>query len=142
MKKKEADLIFKINFKGKPIFIFLLLEFQSTVDKMMPVRFLRYITELYESLKGRLSAGLFPAVFPVLLYSGDPKWTAQSEISDLIEQTIPEKYLTRFRYYPICENEIPKQALLTIKNAVSAIFYIVHRELYARGARSGDRSAD
>ncbi len=51
--EKESDLIFTIQFKGKTIYIFLLLEFQSTVDKFMPVRFLRYIMELYESYKNK-----------------------------------------------------------------------------------------
>jgi predicted transposase/invertase (TIGR01784 family) len=90
----------------------------------MPVRFLRYITELYESFRGIPKDGKFPAVFPVLLYSGDTKWTAQFEISNVIEKSIPDKYIPAFSYYPILENEIPKKSLEKIKNAVSAIFYI------------------
>ena len=70
-KEKESDLIYTIQFKEKTIYIFLLLEFQSTVDKMMPVRFLRYIMELYESFRKLPENGKFPAVFPLLLYSGD-----------------------------------------------------------------------
>ena len=122
--EKESDLVFTIQFKEQLIYIFLLLEFQSTVDKLMPVRFLRYITELYESLYLTLKGRRFPPVFPVLLYSGDPKWTAEVEISNIIETSIPGKYIPRFRYYPILENRIPKESLIKIKNAVSAIFYI------------------
>lgn len=122
--EKESDLVFSIRFKDKTIYIFLLLEFQSTVDKLMPVRFLRYITELYASLKPFPESGRFPAVFPVLLYTGDPKWTTKTEISDIIEKSVPDKYIPKFSYYPICENEIPKSSLLKIKNAVSAIFYV------------------
>ena len=83
--EKESDLIFTIQFKKKTIYIFLLLEFQSTVDKMMTVRFLRYIMELYESFRKIPETGLFPAVFPVLLYSGDSLWTAKEEVSSLID---------------------------------------------------------
>ena len=122
--EKESDLIFTIQFKKKTIYIFLLLEFQSTVDKMMTVRFLRYIMELYESFRKIPETGLFPAVFPVLLYSGDTLWTAKEEISSLIEKSIPKRYIPMFRYYPIFENKIPKQSLEKIQNAVSAIFYI------------------
>ena len=32
---KESDLIYKVNFKGEEIYIYLLLEFQSTVDRFM-----------------------------------------------------------------------------------------------------------
>ncbi len=122
--EKESDLIFTIHFKGKIIYIFLLLEFQSTVDKLMPIRFLRYIMELYESFRTVPENGMFPAVFPVLLYSGDPKWTAKEEISVLIEKSVPKEYIPKFKYYPIFINEIEKKSLEKIKNAVSALFYI------------------
>jgi predicted transposase/invertase (TIGR01784 family) len=123
-RRKESDLIFSVNFKNTPVYIFLLIEFQSTVDKLMPVRFLRYITELYETFHGKTKSGKLPAVFPVLLYSGDPKWTAKTEIWEIIEKTVPAKYIPVFSYYPVLENEISKESLLKIKNAVSAIFYI------------------
>jgi predicted transposase/invertase (TIGR01784 family) len=90
----------------------------------MPIRFLRYIMELYESFRNIPNEGMFPAVFPLLLYSGDAKWTAKEEINSLIEKSIPEEYIPKFRYYPIFENQIPKKSLTKIKNAVSAIFYI------------------
>lgn len=122
--EKESDLIFSINYKREKIYLFLLIEFQSTVDKMMPIRFLRYITEFYESNRRLLNEGRFPAVFPLLLYSGDPKWTTEYEINRLIKQSIPAKYIPNFQYYAVCENEIPKKSLVRIKNAVSAIFYV------------------
>lgn len=63
--------------KGTPVYIFLLMEFQSTVDRFMALRFLRYICEFYQSLDtGTLKR--LPAVFPLLLYNGDGKWTAES----------------------------------------------------------------
>ena len=123
-RRKESDLIYSVSFENTPVYIFLLIEFQSTVDKMMPVRFLRYITELYETFHGKTESGKLPAVFPVLLYSGNPRWTAETEIRKLIEITVPDKYIPAFSYYPILENEISKESLLKIKNAVSAIFYI------------------
>ena len=122
--EKESDLIYTVKFKEKTLYIFLLLEFQSTVDKLMPVRFLRYIMELYESFGKIPKGGKFPAVFPLLLYSGDAKWTAEEEISVLIEKTLPKGYIPAFKYYPVLENRIPKKSLIKIKNAVSAIFYI------------------
>ncbi|MBN1649271.1 MAG: Rpn family recombination-promoting nuclease/putative transposase [Spirochaetales bacterium] len=120
----ESDLIYSVHFGNSPVYIFLLIEFQSTVDKMMPVRFLRYITELYETFHGKTESGKLPAVFPVLLYSGDPKWTAATEIRSIIEKTIPDKCIPCFSYYPVLENEISKNSLLEIKNVVSAIFYV------------------
>ncbi len=123
-KEKESDLIFSIDYRNNPCCIFLLLEFQSTVDKLMPLRFLRYILEFYETNQSLMIDGSYPPVFPLLLYSGDAKWTAEFEISRLINPVIPLKYIPTFSYYPICENEIPESSLKRIKNAVSAVFFI------------------
>lgn len=121
--ERESDLIYKVKFKGKDIYIFLLLEFQSTVDRFMSLRMLRYITELYEDLVKNQKLKTLPAVFPVMLYNGEKRWTAPEELSNLIENSIPEKYIPRFRYYKIAENEFTKNFLKSIKNVVGALFY-------------------
>jgi len=121
--EKESDLIYKINYRDQEIFIYLLIEFQSTVDRFMALRILRYICEFYEFLVQQKIKKL-PAVFPILLYNGDARWTAQSNIKELVNQVIPEQYIPDFSYYPLLENELSKDTLLKIKNAVSAIFYI------------------
>jgi predicted transposase/invertase (TIGR01784 family) len=123
-KEKESDIIYTVQFKDHTIYIFLLLEFQSSVDKMMPVRFVRYITELYDSYQGKTESGRLPGVFPILLYNGDAEWTAPIQFSDCVENTLPKKYIPQFQYFPILINEIPKKSLERIKNALSAVFYI------------------
>ena len=123
-KEKESDIIYTVQYKNYTLYTFLLLEFQSTVDRMMPVRFVRYITELYESYQGKAATGKLPAVFPILLYNGESKWTAPVKFADCVEKTIPEDYIPQFRYFPILINEIPKATLCRIKNALSAVFYI------------------
>ncbi len=122
-KNKESDMIYKIKFKDDYIYIFLLLEFQSSVDKKMPIRILRYICEFYEELQ--VDTGKkYPAVFPIMLYNGDAKWTAETNIKDVIEDSITSHFIPDFSYYKICENEFSKETLYKIKNAVSAIFLI------------------
>ena len=123
-KEKESDLIYKINFKEKPIYIFLLLEFQSTVDPYMALRFLRYICEFYQSFITDKKVKKLPAVFPLLLYNGEARWTAPQNINELIETSISSKYIPNFKYYKIAENEFSKEFLEHIHNAVSAIFYL------------------
>ncbi|MFP4364485.1 MAG: Rpn family recombination-promoting nuclease/putative transposase [Spirochaetia bacterium] len=123
-KEKESDIIYTIQFKDSIIYIFLLLEFQSTVDKNMSIRFVRCITELYESFQAKTGSGKLPAVFPILLYNGDAKWTAPFRFEERVEQSIPKEFVPHFRYFPILVNELPKESLLTIKNALSAVFYV------------------
>ncbi len=64
-KEKESDIIYTVQYKNHTLYMFLLLEFQSTLDRMMPVRFVRYITELYESYQGKTASGKLPAVLLV-----------------------------------------------------------------------------
>jgi predicted transposase/invertase (TIGR01784 family) len=114
----------KIHFKENEIYIYLLIEFQSTVDQFMAIRINRYLAEFYEFLSHVVTGNEIPAAFPVMLYNGKDKWTACTKIQDLIRSSIPDKYIPHFSYFTIIENEIPKEVLLRIENAVSAIFYI------------------
>jgi len=123
-KQKESDLIYKIKFNGKDVYIFLLIEFQSTVDKMMSFRMLHYLIEFYDHISKNSKDDKLPSVFPLLLYNGTSKWTAPVNIQDLIDIHIPLKYVPNFNYYKLVINELPKRSLVKIRNAVSAIFLI------------------
>ena len=124
-KEKESDLIYSVNYKDRPMFIFLMTEFQSTVDRTMPLRFLRYIAEFYENLdRGSQQKHRLPPVLPILLYTGNARWTAPASFQAMVEQSIPSKYIPHFEYFPILVNEIPAETLYNIKNAVSAVFYL------------------
>lgn len=79
-KKNEADMIWKVNFKGNDLYIYLLIEFQSTVDKFMALRFGSYIFEFYKWLIRQKSTDKLPAVFPILIYNGNRRWTAKENI--------------------------------------------------------------
>lgn len=122
-KEKESDLIYSISFKGTSVYIFLLMEFQSSVDRFMALRFLRYICEFYQSLdKGNMQK--LPAVFPLLLYNGDGRWTAETRFENLIDETIPWQYIPHFEYFKVLENEFSPDVLLQINNVLATVFYI------------------
>ena len=123
--RRESDLIWKLSVAGTPVFLYLLIEFQSAVDRTMPLRFLRYLTEFYESQVDQLGrTGSLPAVFPLLLYNGDERWTASRSVQEMIHPTIPARYIPHLSYYPILINRIPARKLRRIHNAVSAVFYV------------------
>jgi len=42
LERREADLVFKVNLRGQSAYIYILMEFQSTPDKAIPVRMLNY----------------------------------------------------------------------------------------------------
>jgi len=47
--------------------------------------------------------------------------TIPSNIKNLIDQQIPEKYIPAFEYYKIIEKDIPDETLLKLQNLVSII---------------------
>ncbi len=109
--RREADVIWKVSFQGRPIYLFLLIEFQSSVDQWMALRFLRYLAEFYQSLVAEGQTAPLPAVFPLLLYSGEPTWTAPRSVGELIQPEIPDAFIPQLAYYPILVNEIPEATL-------------------------------
>ena len=87
--RREGDLIFRIQDQSQqPVYLYLLLEFQSTPDPWMAVRLQVYVGLLYQQLirdKRLTSQGLLPPVFPLVLYNGDTPWQAATNLSSLIQ---------------------------------------------------------
>ena len=126
--KKEADLIWKLPLKDGPdVYLFLLLEFQSRVDKTMPLRFASYILNFYaDQFKNKKTVSL-PVVFPVLVYNGKQRWNAARRLQDLIDFVDPSlrEYLIRFKYFTIDIGRFGKRSLVKLKrNLVTAVFLL------------------
>ena len=70
-KETESDLIYKVKLKGRDVYLILLLEFQSTVDRFMVLRVLNYLTNFYmDYVDSQEEVDLLPPVFPIVLYNG------------------------------------------------------------------------
>lgn len=141
LKQKESDLIWKIHYQGEEFYIYLLFEFQSSVDHFMALRVLRYLCEFYQNLIESEKLKKLPAVFPMVIYNGDKKWTAPVEFSDLVDKRSEVSYEPRFKYFKMVENEIPAEELMKLKNAVGALFLLETLgpyELRERGEDLGD----
>ncbi len=123
-KETESDLIYKIQFQDREVYIYILIEFQSTVDPFMALRVLNYITNFYmDFLVNNRGVNKLPAVFPIVLYNGAAPWTAPVNLSALIEQNPPlGRFALDFEYFLIAENRYSQEALLNIRNIVSTLF--------------------
>ena len=124
-RSRHADIIYEITAHGQPSYIYLFIEFQSTVDWFMPLRMARYIFEFYDELRRSSKQKFFNPPFAILLYNGDHRWNAPERFSGLLYNTpIPKEYLPEFRYFKLAINEIPKRDLVKLRNSASAVFYI------------------
>jgi predicted transposase/invertase (TIGR01784 family) len=122
---RRADVVYEIKSHGQSAYIYLFLEFQSSVDRFMSMRMARYMFEFYQEVQRLTKAECLKPGFPILIYNGDRKWTAPTNFRDLLyPSAIPDRYLPRFTYFKIAINEIPKRELVRIRNAVAAVFYV------------------
>jgi predicted transposase/invertase (TIGR01784 family) len=123
-RKHESDLIYKVKLKEKTAYIVILIEFQSTVQPFMAVRVLHYMMSFYlDFINQKDRPKKLPPIFPIVLYNGDDKWTAPTEIKDLIENhDLLGDFGIDFKYFKIAENEFSPEKLLKIQNIVSTIF--------------------
>jgi predicted transposase/invertase (TIGR01784 family) len=102
LRERADDLVWRIRCKGKDdwLYIYLLMEFQRRIDSWMALRILAYTSLLYQDLirsgtiKGKKPK--LPTIFPIVIYNGQGKWTAEREVNNLIEQ-VP---LALKRYQP------------------------------------------
>ncbi|MEJ2619420.1 MAG: Rpn family recombination-promoting nuclease/putative transposase [Candidatus Thiodiazotropha sp.] len=116
LERRDGDIIMRIPFlddRRQELYLFLLLEFQSTEDRWMALRFGTYVHLLYEQLvrENRLIDGRLPPVFPLLLYNGDTAWNAATDLKALIQlppNTPLWSYQPGMRYYLIDESRYPE----------------------------------
>ena len=90
----------------------------------MVVRVGHYIYNFYMRLiESKQKLDKLPPVFPIVLYNGLDKWTAPTDIAELIEnnQLLGDFSLT-LKYFKLAENEISVDRLLAVGNAVSTLF--------------------
>lgn len=130
-KNRADDVVWRVRVGGQWVYLYLLIEFQSSVDKYMAVRMLVYLGLLYQDLIRRgevLADGALPPVLPIVLYNGSPRWTAASDIRELIPPVpgLVEQYKPQLKYLLIDENAYSDHELASLKNLVAAVFRIEH----------------
>jgi hypothetical protein len=128
-KNRESDVIWKFRRRdtGAPVYVYVLLEFQSRPDRYMAVRLLTYLGLFYEALitEGRLPpSGLLPQVIPIVVYNGLGVWGPALELSELIERLDPsaEAYVPRLRYKLVHEATFDAAELAKKESPVADLF--------------------
>ncbi len=128
LQDRHDDLIWRVRWQGRDwLYIFILLEFQSTLDSYMAVRLLVYIGLLYQELirgKHLPPSGRLPPVLPLVLYNGRKPWTVPVNIAELIE-SVPgglERYRPQLHYLLLEEARYTETELAPLQNLAAAVF--------------------
>jgi hypothetical protein len=127
--RRFSDIVWSLNWRGSPLYLILLLEFQSRPDRFMALRQLTYLALFYEGLvkSGRVGAGKkLPAALPICLYNGEKAWRASTSIDGLIapcpEELLP--FQPRFQYLLIEELKIEVDLAADERNAAGSVFAV------------------
>lgn len=145
LKGREGDLVWKLCLRnGDPVYVYILIEHQSRVDRFMAVRLMTYIGLLYQDLlkNGELTPdGLLPLVIPLVLYNGEVRWWAPEELSELIQRVdeASEVYVPRLRYQVIDESQYQLKDLAARKSVAAQVFWLEKSRKWEALRRGADR---
>lgn len=87
LRQRANDVVWRVKADGDWVYLYVMIEFQSRVDPYMAVRVSTYLGLLYQDLirgNGVLADRRLPPVLPIVLYNGDPAWSAATDIADLV----------------------------------------------------------
>ena len=94
VRRRNADVLWQVNFKGQNIFICILIEGQSSVDHFMAVRVAAYTALLWLDLAHHdeqiKKSRRLPPLLPIIVYNGSKAWNAPLSMDVLIDDRIPE----------------------------------------------------
>lgn len=131
LRTREDDLVWRVRLRDGWLYVYLLLEFQSSVEQYRAVRVMTYIGLLYQDLIRRRDlapGGRLPPVVPIVLYNGLPRWDAAVDVADLVAVGPGglATYRPQVRYLLIDEGALPVTALPETRNLVAALFRLEH----------------
>ncbi|QRN95624.1 Rpn family recombination-promoting nuclease/putative transposase [Archangium violaceum] len=98
LRETESDLLFSARLRtGRPLLLYVLLEHQSTVDRWMALRMLRYVVRQVERWRQEHpDSTRLPLILPLVMYHGpEGRWTAPRRVEELFE--LPEEERERWR---------------------------------------------
>lgn len=138
--KLESDILYKVPLLGeseKEIYLYILIEHQSTIDHSMPFRLLVYIVRVWQELcknipqdERKKQTFRLPPVFPIVLYNGDTAWNAAMTLKEIIDENeLFGDYLPNLKYYLV---DIPRynfEQLSKLKDTLASVFMLENQAL-------------
>ncbi|WFE70728.1 Rpn family recombination-promoting nuclease/putative transposase [Halomonas sp. M1] len=133
LRDREDDIIWRVRWGDDWLYVYLLLEFQSSEDAHMAVRIMTYLGLLYQDLIRQHAftpSGKLPPVLPVVLYNGEKRWKAAQNVADLVER-VPgglERYRPNLAYLLLDEGAIVSDPAWSdqMRNVAAALFRLEH----------------
>ena len=133
LRQRHGDVVWRVRADGEWIYLYLLIEFQHRVDAYMPVRMLGYVTLLYQELirrKELAQRNLLPPILPIVIYHGNRRWTAATDVADLLP-SVPGQvadYMPSMRYCLLDISTYSPDQVEHMQNLMAAVIRIEQAE--------------
>ena len=127
LRSRHNDVIWRVRWRRQWVYLYLMLEFQSSVDYYMAVRLLSYIGLLYQDLIRRGDVAkdkTLPLVLPIVLYNGRRRWRAPRALRQLFGW-MPEsfvRYVPLYRFVLLDQGRLSEPDFPSGRNVVAAVF--------------------
>jgi hypothetical protein len=125
--KREGDSVWQVQWKGKPLYVYLAFEFQSKPLWYMAIKVWALLGMLYLRLidSGVLPQGLLPAVIPIVVYNGKPDWKAARSTRELFDVPPGLEWLQPLCSYLLIDmHRIPFEDLEGMERPVAVLFQL------------------
>jgi len=133
-KESAVDVLFKTVIEGHEAYLYLLLEHQSTPDRLMPFRMLKYICNIIDHhLKTHDTKDdkKIPLIYPLVIYHGKRKYPFSTDLSDLIDA--PASLIDRYFLKPFQLIDLGQIDDETLKqHAWSGVMEFTLKHIFAR----------
>jgi hypothetical protein len=129
LRERHGDRVWRLRWRGGErgwLYLYLLLEFQSTPEPFMAVRLLGYVSMLLADLvrtKVATPALGLPPVLSLVLYNGKRPWGAHADLASLFRSVPPgtHRYLPQLSYLLVDENRLRPDELALPGNRVASL---------------------
>ena len=127
LRQRRNDVIWRLRWGSDWLYVYVLLEFQSGVHRFMAARLSTYLDLLYQDLirsRQLTRQRRLPPVLLIVLYNGRRRWTAPTDLAELIEPGPVglDAYRPRLRYLLLDESAYADTELATMRNLAAALF--------------------
>lgn len=129
LKRRLNDAVWRVRCDdGSWVWVYLVLEFQSTPDRDMAMRMLGYVATLYQALERmeEFRRGKLPAVLGVVLYNGEREWVETLDTRERIglePGSDMEEMLPRMRF-PVIDERRAQRLPAELRNVAGLMFQL------------------
>ena len=84
LEETACDILFRTTFSGRPGYLYLAVEHQSTPDRTMPLRLWKYVIQIWEAHARQYPDDrTLPLVYPCVFYSGEQTYNHPLDLIEL-----------------------------------------------------------